>query len=228
MLVNIQEHLHQGQITNKSYKGTVIDNDDPLKLGRVRVVIEGMLEGNKNNLPWISQRSATMMGGQPDRGSFFVPAVDSELEITFPTGDVYAGFYVGYWQTPNTHNPVFDDSYPDKYGFTDAGFTVSYDSNKQEFTIEHPEGSKIVMGPDGSVSIETDSRVKVVGKGGTEIGDSSSITQIKGSKVIMADGGPPFARHGDQVVGVTPTGDAGLQSLQNGVVIASSKKCFGG
>jgi len=59
MLLNIQEHLNQGNILGKSYRGVVIDNEDPDKLGRVKVIVDGLIEGDTANLPWISQRSAT-------------------------------------------------------------------------------------------------------------------------------------------------------------------------
>lgn len=206
MLVNIQEHVNQGNILTKSYRGIVIDNADPLKLGRVKVSIAGLIEGSAANLPWISQRSAAMFGGQPEKGSFFAPSLNSELEIQFPTRDIYAGFYVGFWQTPETHNPTFDDGYPDKYGFIDSGFAVSYDNTKKEFIIEHPEGAKITMKSDGSIEATTTAKIKIAGTGGTEIGDGSSITKINGSKVLLADGGPPVARHGDKALGTGNNG----------------------
>jgi len=163
-----------------------------------------------------------LRSGQGAKGSFFVPAIDSELEIVFPAGDIYSGFYVGYFQTPETHNDAFDDGYPDKYGFVDGGFAVSYDNSKKEFTITHPEGASITMKPDGSIEVTTEAKVKIAGKGGTTIGDGSSITQIKGSKVMLADGGPPVARHGDKVVGT------GAHGPIDGTVIATSKKTMAG
>jgi hypothetical protein len=223
MLVNFSEHIIVN-LLDKPYKGVVVDNDDPLKLGRVKVTIEGLLEGSKDKLPWIAQRSSTMLGGQKEKGTFFAPSLNSELEIIFPLNDIYSGFYVGFWQTPNTHNAAFDDGYPDKYGFVDDGFKVTYDNNAKELVIEHPEGSRITIKPDGSVEISTDAMVKVSGKGGTEIGDSSSITKINGSKVLLADGGPPIARHGDKVVGNTPNGGP----LVDGTIIATSKKVMAG
>jgi uncharacterized Zn-binding protein involved in type VI secretion len=224
MLLNIQDYMKPTNLLGQSYRGVVVDNADPDKLGRVKVTIAGLLEGDPANLPWISQRSAAMFGGQPEKGSFFAPSIDSELEIRFPTDDIYAGFYVGFWQTPETHNPVFDDGYPDKYGFIDDGFVVSYDNNKKEFIIEHPEGAKVIMKPDGSVEVTTDKNMKLAGKGGTELGDKSSITKVNGSKVIIADGGPPVARHGDKVVGGTASGG----NLIECVVIATGKKVMAG
>lgn len=225
MLLNVSQHLERtDNLLNKSYRGVVVDNEDPLKLGRIKVTVTGLLEGDTENLPWVSQRSSAMLGGQPDVGSFFVPILGSELEIIFPHKDIYAGFYVGFWQTPDTHNSTFDSGYPNKYGFVDSGFIVSYDNDAKEFIIEHPEGAKITMKPDGSVDIETPSKVKIAGKGGTEIGDGSSITEIKGSKVMLADGGPPVARHGDAVVGGTQTGGA----IVGGTIIATSTKVMAG
>ena len=228
MLINIGEHFDQGNILKKPFRGVVVDNDDPLRLGRVKVIIEGLIEGSVENLPWISQRSAALLGGQPTKGTFFAPSVDSELEIHFPFNDIYAGFYVGFWQTPETHNPAFDDGYPDKYEFIDGGFAVSYDGNKKEFIIQHPEGAIITIKPDGSIEATTDGKVKIAGKSGTEIGDGSSVTKINGSKVLLADGGPPVARHGDLVVGTVPQTPSGSNPIVDGKIIASGKKVMAG
>ena len=224
MLLDINEHFsNQLNILGRPHKGVVVDNNDPEKLGRVKVSIVGLLQGSNDNLPWISQRSPSMLGGQPDKGNFFVPSVGSELEIIFPHRDIYSGFYVGFWQTPNTHNAAFDDGYPDKYGFIDSGFTVSYDGAKEEFILAHPQGATITIKPDGSVEITTDGKATVKGTGGTDIGDSSSVTNIKGSQVILADGGPPVARHGDTVVGSNAGGP-----LVGGTVIATGTKVLAG
>jgi hypothetical protein len=229
MLLELGETINnQIRILSKNYKGIVVDNADPLKLGRVKVTISGLIEGEASKLPWISQRSSTTLGGQSAKGTFFAPLIGAELEIEFKNDDIYSGEYIGYWQTPNTHNSAFDDKYPDKYGWVDDGFEVAYDSKAKEFTIEHPEGARIVIKPDGSVEITTPNKVKVAGTGGTEIGDSSSVTKVNGSKVILADGGPPIARHGDTVVGQVPQSPSGTNPLVNGTIIATSTKMLGG
>lgn len=224
MLINFSENVDRKNILDRPYRGVVVDNDDPLLLGRVKCQVQGLIEGDAANLPWIQQRSATMLGGQPNKGTFFTPSIGSELEIRFPYNDVYAGFYVGFWQTKDTHMKTFDDGYPNKYGFFDAGFTVSYDNQKNEFIIRHPESATITIKPDGSVDIVTEGVAKFAGKAGTEIGDGSSVTKIKGSKVMLADGGPPVARHGDPVQGGTQSGGA----LVNAKVIATGKKTYSG
>lgn len=70
--------------------GVVTNNQDPEKLGRVKV-----------RFPWLSKsdeshwaRVATLMAG-PDRGSFFLPEVDDEVLVAFEHGDIRFPYVLG-------------------------------------------------------------------------------------------------------------------------------------
>jgi uncharacterized protein involved in type VI secretion and phage assembly len=77
--------------------GVVVDNDDPQRLGRVRIRIPGLHEPRG---PWA--RPLTIGGGAKDRGLFSVPAVGADVAVWFDKGDPEAPVYLaGHWGKPD-------------------------------------------------------------------------------------------------------------------------------
>jgi hypothetical protein len=77
--------LHPGkQVYPYLYEGIVTANDDPEKLGRVKLRIEGVIEPESD---WAFP-TATIGGGGPQRGGVFVPDVGSSVDVMFVMGDV--------------------------------------------------------------------------------------------------------------------------------------------
>lgn len=117
-----------GKVNNFSvpHKGKVVNNKDPLKLGRVKCYVKGIYEDTSNegeSIPWafpfypLSAAGA----GRPDAGFFGVPDVDSELIVVFPFKDIYSPFYVGYWGSQlNFISQLFTEDYPETWGITDS------------------------------------------------------------------------------------------------------------
>lgn len=77
------------------YAGVVTDVADPLKVGRVRVRIPGMLAQSAWALP------LNVGGGAELRGLFFVPDVGAEVAVFFHQGDVDHPYYLpACWRAP--------------------------------------------------------------------------------------------------------------------------------
>jgi hypothetical protein len=72
-------------------------------LGRVKVHLPGLWDGDPLASPWVYPHNNAMLGGRPDSSSFAVPEMASELTVEFPTDDIYHPFYTGYWQSAITH-----------------------------------------------------------------------------------------------------------------------------
>lgn len=70
--------------------GVVTNNQDPEKMGRVKLRFPWLNETDESN--WA--RVATMMAG-PDRGTWFLPEVDDEVLVAFGHGDVRFPYVVG-------------------------------------------------------------------------------------------------------------------------------------
>lgn len=91
------EHDGIGQKFCALYVGTVVDNADPEKLGRVRVRIPGICEPAS---AWAFPLGAG--GGTSHRGAYCPPDVRADVAVLFQAGDVERPFYIGgYWGAPD-------------------------------------------------------------------------------------------------------------------------------
>ena len=77
--------------------GHVVDRADPLKLGRVRIRIPGLIQDAS---AWAFPLG-TLGGGSDRRGFFAVPEKDAEVGVLFQEGDVERPYYLaGHWGMP--------------------------------------------------------------------------------------------------------------------------------
>lgn len=77
--------------------GHVVDREDPLKLGRVRVRIPGLIQDAS---AWAFPLG-TLGGGSDRRGFFAVPEHGAEVGVLFQEGDVERPYYLaGHWGMP--------------------------------------------------------------------------------------------------------------------------------
>jgi hypothetical protein len=78
------------------YRGVVTDNADPLKVGRVKVRVPGLLEPSSG---WALPLNVG--GGAEALGLFFVPEVGAEVAVWFHQGDVDEVHYIpGCFRAP--------------------------------------------------------------------------------------------------------------------------------
>ena len=78
------------------YVGTVTRNDDPKKLGRVKVTVPGLLEPESD---WALPLGTH--GGTKSRGSYAPPDKGAEVAVFFNQGDVDRPFYLSaHWGEP--------------------------------------------------------------------------------------------------------------------------------
>lgn len=127
MLIKIMEVLQPKNDLKIPHRGVVVDNNDPLKLGRVKATIKGLIEdtsNNNENLPWIICINSNFL--QDGNGSISPPKIGSKIRIKFEYDDIYFLSYDGYW-IDKTNSPCvadgfdeqFKNNYPNVYGFQD-------------------------------------------------------------------------------------------------------------
>lgn len=75
----------------------------------------------------------------------------------------------------------------------------------------------------GNATISADGNAEFKGTGGTNVGDSGSTTQVKGSQVMLAGGGPGVARLGDRAFGI-----GNLGAPVSSTIIQGSTKVLSG
>lgn len=203
--------------SKKYYRAWVEENDDPMKLGRIKVQCRARWDiQDVEKLPWVFPWNGYGLGGSCITSGFSVPEKGSEVIIFFPFEDEYYPFYSGYIQSDLTHQAeIFDVSYPNTYGFMDSQCQWLR-VNKEEGYTEwfHVCGMTFRLYDDGNIhwhvpknlhiTIDEDLLVKVRGKEVWEIDDTSSkkvgsdkVVHVGGDNSVKVTGDSKYETKGD-------------------------------
>lgn len=127
------------------YRGTVVDNDDPMKMGRVRVRVPQIYgaEVQKDDsiyvpsysIPWAS--SAIMTGAGNNTGAYLIPNIGDTVLITFEGGDPNLPLYFGGLLTRDGKDKFI--------GTKDANNDMLYAVNSDDFNTDITNGSQRVI-----------------------------------------------------------------------------------
>jgi hypothetical protein len=201
MLLRLNDWVSRNDDISKPHRGVVISNGDPKKLGRIKVEIEGFLQGL--HLPWIYPKNPYFLGGGNGSISFSVPEEGSEVIVEFPFKDIYFGFYTGHWPTKKHPNEfdvwsmdafpyvTFNESYPESYGFRDSNgnyFRVNKIKNTME--LYHKSSSsdetRITIRDDGQIDIFTIGDFNITNSGNINLNTTGIINilvPLKGARI---------------------------------------------
>lgn len=178
---------------NTIYYGQVMDIEDPTKQGRIKVKLTEVFgESDPKQTPWIYP-----LGYNAGLKLFNVPDLNTEVGVIF-IEDFYTGFY-GIGRYPKGEAKIFDEDYPNLYGFEDAQgnyFTVNKKTGEVKF--HHLSGNEIIMDKEGNT------KAKLVGSLDVETAKdinikTSATVKVSASKVELGSGGKQIARVGDTV-----------------------------
>lgn len=98
-LVQKVEHRYYGK-----YRGFVVENDDPEKLGRLKVRVPSIL-GSDVTTGWAT--ACTPYGGDVNMGFLYIPEVGAGVWIEFEEGDLEFPIWVGtFWSKPDGTSEV--------------------------------------------------------------------------------------------------------------------------
>jgi len=163
--------------------GLVTDVSDPEGLGRIRVELTYLEEGNQS--AWA--RLATSLAGD-DRGGWFLPEVGDEALVAFEMGDVNRPFVLGFLWNGDGAPPETDTL--KRILKTVSGHKITFDDNSGSETILIEDSSgknKITLDTNG-ISIETTGDFKIKAK--TFSVEADTTLDLKASAKLSVKGSP--------------------------------------
>lgn len=130
------------------YRAIVVDRDDPLKAGRLRLLIPGISDEPLEQ--WVY--SAGVYAG-PGYGLKLIPPVDSVVYVIFENGDPNKPLWKhGYFADNEIPESL---SHPDQYWLlTPNGMIIEMNDKDNYIKIEHNKGDVVTLNDNG-ISIES-------------------------------------------------------------------------
>jgi len=204
------------------FRGTVTDNQDPDKRGRLRLLVPSVLGNEETDwaLPCLPY------GGGAGYGLFMVPANNAQVWVEFEEGDIHRPIWTGvFWQQGSDVPTDASRSDPtNQLWQTPAGHILELDdkSGDEHIRLHHKGGAEAVIDKDGSISL-TDQQGAVV-KLDANAG-KVTITDANGNKLEMSSSGTVVEDgNGNKIemasAGVTVTGQQ--------IVVKGSQVMLGG
>ena len=209
----------------QTQQAVVVSNDDPKKQGRVQVKMNWQSGDMKTS--WI--RVMTPDAGMSDkvstnRGFVFIPEKDDIVLVGFRHDDPNRPFVMGSLFNGNT-GAGGDSGNKKKSLTTRSGCTITIDDDKGSILITDPSGSKMLLGGDKTITIDSEEKItlhskvieihadeKIDANGKTEASmtsdkikiDGTTETAIKSSTVIK-ENAPTIEAEGKQSVAIKGT-----------------------
>lgn len=181
-----------------SYLGIVADNNDPKKLGRLKVLISLYEDIDIENLPWCFPTLNTFLGNSADSVSLSVPEIGSQVRVSFPTGDKYAPYYSGAEINERNRCTFFDDDYPNCYGSKDSVGNFSKINKRTGInTFQHMSTTNVEIMPDGTTTFSTpNGQYMQMDAKGNITGEISSVSLISNGYFSFTNGNNSFTMNG--------------------------------
>jgi len=195
--------LTESTLTFKGiYRAKVLDNADPLKLGRCKLEVYGafhdMSADDKVNLPWARPAFPLSVGAGTAVGSVYIPTNGTFVFAFFEYGNMYQPVYFAEAQTAIHGLPTLkdeNDNYPNVRGFmTPSGIQFFIDDTDEHIKLLHPTGTFVEVQTDGDVYVQPNETHRSIHRAfshtiqslssGTLTGKHGGLIRVSGSGTI--------------------------------------------
>ena len=152
------------------HRGLVENNNDPLKLGRLKVRVQAAY-GNQpvSHLPWAWP--CFVYGGMPQMALYAIPEVGAGVWVEFqwkdgkpdPTYPVWTGLWIAEGEPPKEVEGPPEDAHYYKVLKTASGHVITLcDKPGEEFirVVHGPKKQTITMDKDGNMTVEVPKLLK--------------------------------------------------------------------
>lgn len=184
-----------------TYRGIVVDNNDPDKRQRVKIRIPQLHRGIPDDkLPWTMPSSSGQSHAGAGVGSVFVPPIGALLEGTFEEDDPHNFRTHGSPPVDNVNkdNEILGEDYPYTEGHVDpAGNKFTVNKLRNEILMQHKSGASIFFDGAGNISINAKGRVHIGGPQGVNVVSEDQVKihtkkdmEIKAKPVKLNGSGP--------------------------------------
>lgn len=207
-----ENRLRTPPTDHSKWTGTVVDNSDPLRLGRVRVRIYGLYDDVQDGaLPWALSED-TWLGS--NASNIVIPEKGTVVRGIFEDGDIYKPVYNSRIANldASTENEsaaetirdsvLSDPDYPYQMLLlsTDQGESITLNRNDGLLSIRHRSGLIIQIGSNGTINISQnynssddrsempDMNVSIQGKINIESEDDMTIQSSKNVYISSVEG----------------------------------------
>lgn len=208
--IGLQEQITQKKVSyeNILFLGTVVANNDPKKLQRVKVRVTGMYDNvSDSDLPWALPMLGLMMGNTSTCGTFGVPIVGSKVYVMVLGGDPNIPMFFSAPYVSDVKRPDMDTSYPNRYGFVDeTGNKFVVDRQTGDIFLLHKSGTEFKINDTGSIFITgvENKTEDITGDVTINIGGNSDVT-IQGGKTVHVVGNATITVDGNTSLTTTQT-----------------------
>jgi uncharacterized protein involved in type VI secretion and phage assembly len=135
-----------------NFRALVLDNNDPDKLGRIKVKVYGYFDGiQTEKLPWAVPAMPLFNGAGSGSGCFCIPAIGTDVWVFFERGDVYSPVYFAEATNGVKGLPAnaVGDTYPNVRTIRTAGGCIislddTTDAESITLSVGNNEGQDIV------------------------------------------------------------------------------------
>ncbi len=190
--------------------GLVTANDDPQKLGRVKVELPWLADQHESD--WVRIVS---LGAGPESGAIWLPEVHDEVLVAFDHGDMRRPFVLGgLWNgqdKPLLGDGLFNNGAVTRRGFMSRkGHKVVFFDTKEESGIAlisagggyklslNETDTKIHIKSDGTIEIESTQDLTIKSSAGISI-EATGQLKLKGSGGVKIDGSSSVDIDGAQI-----------------------------